>query len=316
MQVVCLLPGLNYLCVTIAKVDNNRTNMNNILVPYDFDPQTDQAFDQAIHLAKHIGCGITLLYVHEQQGFLASLFSQEQKEEILERISDQMDAVAANMTIKSGVDIGVRIEMGRVYSVIADVANETDAAFIVMATRSHESSVNKSLLVGANTSRIIRSARCPVITIGGKNHYDGCRKIMLPVDHYSDVEQKVQWAVKLAGIYGAQVNVAAALCRDYKERVREKIRAKADAVHKMISKAGIGCSLDIFETEAVEKEAARSLLDYAKKTGDIDLIIIMTQRGPSIIEFFVDPQAQDIIRRSEIPVMSIVPHEASGKGKK
>ncbi|HPF63952.1 universal stress protein [Lentimicrobium sp.] len=288
--------------------------MNNILVPYDFDPQTDLAFDQAIHLARHTKSSITLLYVHEQQDFLSSLFSQEQNEEMLEKISDQMDAVAANMSFRSGVDISVRLEVGRVYSVIVDVAGETGAEFIVMGTRSFESSARDSnRMAGANTSRVIRAAHCPVITIGGRTHYDGCRTILLPLDHHAETGQKVKWAIKLAGIYGAQVRVVGAMSMEQKERVREKIRRQVVSVHDQIKNAGIGCEAEVLEVQAAEKDIVASLLNYAQSKGDIDLIIIMTQQESAIVEFFVDSSAQEFIRRSDIPVMSVVPKESAGK---
>jgi nucleotide-binding universal stress UspA family protein len=277
--------------------------MNYILVPYDFDPQTDLAFDQAIHLARHTKSRIILLYVHEHQGFLSSLFSQEQNEEMLEKISDQMDAVAANMSFKSGVDISVRLEIGRIYSVIVDVARETGAEFIVMGTRSLESSARGNYrMAGANTSRVIRSAHCPVITIGGRTHYDGCRTIMLPIDHHAE-----------AGIYGARVRVVAALSLEQKDRSRDKIRRQVENVHDQIKNAGIGCETEVLEAQAGEKDIVSSLLDYANRTGDIDLIIIMTQQESAIVEFFVDSGAQEFIRKSDIPVMSVVPRDASSK---
>lgn len=288
--------------------------MNYILVPYDFDPQTDLAFDQAIHLARHTKSRIILLYVHEQQGFLSSLFSQEQNEEMLEKISDQMDAVAANMSFKNGVDISVRLEIGRIYSVIVDVARETGAEFIVMGTRSLESSARGNYrMAGANTSRVIRSAHCPVITIGGRTHYDGCRTIMLPIDHHAETGQKVKWAIKLAGIYGARVRVVAALSLEQKDRSRDKIRRQVENVHDQIKNAGIGCETEVLEAQAGEKDIVSSLLDYANRTGDIDLIIIMTQQESAIVEFFVDSGAQEFIRKSDIPVMSVVPRDASSK---
>ncbi len=58
-----------------------------------------------------------------------------------------------------------------------------------------------------------------------------------------------------------------------------------------------------------EKTAVPTLLDYAAKKGDVDLIVIMTQQESAIVEFFIDSIAQEMIRRSGIPVMSVVPKE-------
>ncbi|WP_367327709.1 universal stress protein, partial [Lentimicrobium sp.] len=156
-------------------------------------------------------------------------------------------------------------------------------------------------------------AHCPVITIGGRTHYDGCRTILLPLDHHAETGQKVKWAIKLAGIYGAQVRVVGAISMEQKERVREKIRRQVVSVHDQIKNAGIGCEAEVLEVQAAEKDIVASLLNYAQSKGDIDLIIIMTQQESAIVEFFVDSSAQEFIRRSDIPVMSVVPKESAGK---
>jgi len=284
--------------------------MNNILVPYDFDPQSDLAFEQAIHLARHTHSGITLLYVHETHGILSGLFSSEQREEMLERISDQMDAVAAKMSFRSGIDINVRLETGRIYTVIVDVASEMQAEFIVMGTRSFEPEPAGGIrMAGANASRVIRSARCPVITIGGKTHYDGCRTILLPVELNRESTQKIKWAIRLAAIYEARVRVVATHEPDKSGRIKERLAKQVSAVRDQISKAGIPGEADLLEVRQGEKTAVPTLLDYAEKKGDVDLIVIMTQQESAIVEFFIDSMAQEMIRRSEIPVMSVVPKE-------
>ena len=50
-------------------------------------------------------------------------------------------------------------------------------------------------------------------------------------------------------------------------------------------------------------------LKYAADQGDIDLIMIMTQKEVGFIDYFMDSNAQEMIRNSEIPVMSIAPKE-------
>ena len=105
---------------------------------------------------------------------------------------------------------------------------------------------------------------------------------MLPIDHHAETGQKVKWAIKLAGIYGARVRVVAALSLEQKDRSRDKIRRQVENVHDQIKNAGIGCETEVLEAQAGEKDIVSSLLDYANRTGDIDLIIIMTQQESAI----------------------------------
>lgn len=284
--------------------------MNKILVPYDFNQQASLALEQAIHLARQTGSGITLLYVNELPGFVSSLFSERQDNELLEKINDELDTVAAKISIRSGIDTDIRVQRGRVYSTIMDVADEISAGFIVMGTRSKDpSDDDRKQMVGRNASRIIRMARCPVITIGGNVHFEGCRSILLPLDLTRETRQKVSWAISMAKIYGAKIKAVSALWSINDEEIKSKLRSQMDIVQSHIQEAGVTCITKIIETKTNENTAVPALLEYAKNEGDVDLIIIMTQQESSFVDFFVGSHAQEFIRISDIPVMSVVPKE-------
>jgi len=71
----------------------------------------------------------------------------------------------------------------------------------------------------------------------------------------------------------------------------------------------IKCETEIVEIAGGQTDLGPTILDYANKQGDIDLIIIMTQQENRLTEFFIGSAAQQIIRQSEIPVMSIIPKD-------
>ena len=286
--------------------------MHNILVPYDFNAQASLALDQAIHLARKTGSGITLLYVNELPGFVSALFSEKQDEELLEKISDELDTVAAKISIKSGIATDIKIQQGRVYSTILDVADEIMAGFIVMGTRSKDPlDKDRNPMVGRNTSRIIRMATCPVITIGGNIHFEGCRSILLPLDLTRETRQKVGWAISMAKIYGAGIKMVSALWSVHDDDIVARLSAQMSIVQTHIEESGVTCSSKIIETKTSEKTGVPSMLEYALNEGDIDLIIIMTQQESALVEFFIGSHAQEFIRNSSIPVMSVVPKDLS-----
>lgn len=284
--------------------------MDNILVPFDFNRQSEYALEQAVHLAKHTQSKITLLYVHESQGFLASLFNDDRDEELLEKINDQLDSVAARTSLKSGVYVDATLQTGRIYTVINRVAEEINAKFIVLGTRSSDGDdPERKRMLGANTSRVIRSAVCPVITISGTTHYDGCRSILLPLDLTKETRQKVGWAIEMAKIYGAKIRAVSALWSLDDPEVVNRLNFQINHVKNFIEETGLECEAEIIESPKGEKTHVPAILDYARSKGDVDLIVIMTQQEFSIVEFFVGSHAQEFIRSSEIPVISIVPKE-------
>jgi len=284
--------------------------MNNILVPYDFNPQSVLALDWSLQLAKMLHCNVTMLYVNELQGIISSVFSKEQDEELLEKIGDEMDTTAAKLSLGSGLDVEARIQQGRVYSVILDVAAELQSAFIVMGSRSNDpDDHDQKPMVGRNTSRVIRMAKCPVISIGGTYLPDNCNSVLLPLDLTKETLQKTTWAITMAKIFGAGIKAVSALWSVNNPEIMARLILQMDKVKETIEAAGVRCTTHIIETRSGEKTAVPSILDYAAKEGDVGLMVIMTQQESALVEFFVGSHAQEFIRLSTIPVMSVVPEE-------
>ncbi|MDD3743347.1 MAG: universal stress protein [Lentimicrobiaceae bacterium] len=278
-----------------------------ILVPYDFDAQTDKALQQAVHLASHSSGSITLLYVFEGQSIISAIFGNDRKKEMFGMLADKLEALAVSLSLKTGIDVNVRLEQGRIGHEIAAVAKDLAVDMIVMGTRSSNFAEDEIPEIGANTSRVIRLASCPVISISGTMHYDGLRMIMLPFDHHPETTQKVDWAIKMAQIYGAGIHLVSALPALASPQEKTEATTHMDKAEIAIKAAGISYFKTHIEPVTGDKTLVNDLLTYAASAGDIDLIVIMTQRGPAFVDFFVDSQAQEFIRRSNIPVMTIVP---------
>lgn len=284
--------------------------MSTILVPFDFNKQSELALEQAVNLAKHTNSKITLLYVTEFPGFLTSLFADGKDEEMLEKINDHLDSIAARISLRSGVDVEATMQKCRIYTTINKVADEIKANYIVMGTRSSDGNdPERKRMLGANTSRVIRAASCPVITISGESHYEGCRSILLPLDLTKETKQKVGWAIEFAKIYNAKIRAVSALWSVNDPEIISKLDMQMNQVKKFIQDTGLECEAEIIESPKGEKTHVPAILDYARTKGDVDLIVIMTQQEFSIVEFFVGSHAQEFLRSSEIPVVSIVPRE-------
>lgn len=283
--------------------------MNKILIPIDFQKQSQPALVQSYNLAHLLSAELVLLYVHEQTSFFTGLFSQEQQNELLNRIEERLSEMAAAVTNETQLVVSTRIETGRIYSKILDVANEINASYIIMGTHSTPDGVDDEKQIGANTSRVIRLAKCPVITINNDHNYNGCRSILLPLDLTKETRQKVTIAIEIARLYKANIKVVSALWSKNDAQVIGRLYQQISQVNTFITEAGIQCSSEIIESEGNERTLVPSILKYASQQGDIDLIIIMTQQENGMIEFFVGSHAQEIIRLSEIPVLSVVPKD-------
>jgi len=283
--------------------------MNKILIPVDFQEQSLLALLQSYNLARRIDAEIVLLYVHEQPGILASLFSKDQHNEILSKIDEKLAELAGKTSLISGLKITYQLEKGRIYSKIIDVAREIRADYIIMGTHSSETGEEKEMRVGANASKVIRSAICPVITFNTKHPYNECRNILLPVDLAKETSQKITQCIEIAKIYGAGIKVVTAIWTKNNPEIKYMLHQQGEKLTDIIKEAGIACTFEIVECDNGENALVPAILDYATKQGDIDLVLILTQQEVGIVEYFVGSHAQEFIRLSLIPVMSINPEE-------
>ena len=281
-----------------------------ILVPIDFEPQSLIALEQSYNLARLLPAEIVLLHVYDPPAGLRSFFGTSHDGSIVEKLGSDLAELAAKVQAETGLTVTTRVETGRIYTKILEAAEKCEARFIIMGTHSQPELPGDEVgVMGANSSRVLRSAKCPVITINAKHHYDGCRNILLPLDLTAESRQKVTWAISIAKIYGAGIKVVSGIWSKNDPAVHSRLKFLAAQVRQLIDQAGIPCTAEIVEDVENEKALIPTVLRYAEQQGDIDLIMIMTQEESGMIEFFMGSRAQEFVRLSPVPVMCIAPKE-------
>ncbi len=283
---------------------------NSLLIPLDFNEQSMIALEQSYNMAKLLGYEIVLLYVLEESDLFSGFLSTEQNQDVIVRINQRLEETAAEVSRKSGVKVTPILSRGKVASTILKTARDYNARFILMGT--NDSSERLRLdrnQIGANTSRVIRQAEIPVISVNGKHHHSGCRSILLPLDLTKETRQKVTYAIEMAKLFGANIKAVSVLWDKNDRDIIQQLELQMNQVRKFISEVNIPCTTEIIEINGSSADLGPTILDYARRQGDVDLIIIMTQQENRLTEFFIGSAAQQIIRQSEIPVMSIIPKD-------
>ena len=288
------------------------TNLRyNILVPMDFSLHSEYALDQAIKVAKLTNGVIHLLYVHQdKKGVLSKLFSQEHTDLFDEAVLDKLNKLSKEKNLETGVDIDCELKHSKsVASKIIEVADEKKSAMIVIGKgRLYDEGV-ESFIIGSVTSRVIRYSKVPVITMGVSCQVDSCRNIMLPLDLSKDTRQKVSWGIQMAKIFGADIKVVSALWDKNKPEVVNPLMAQMKQVENFISEAGVKVSSKIVESTEDAKSLVPIMMKYIENEGNIDMVLIMTQQENDISNFFLGSTATEFIRKSKVPIMSIIPRE-------
>ena len=275
-----------------------------ILVPIGFSDQSMVALGQALNLAKIKNSDVVLLSVIEEQSMIQSLFLDDNSHELQQKVKEKLEGIASEYSAKYGVDVDAMVAKGKVYEQINEVADMISADLIIMGTNGTNGGIKK--LIGSNAERVVRLAHCPVITIKGKNHRDGCENIILPLDLEKQTKEKVTYALEYARYWDATIRIVSVILSDNQE-VRDKLTRNIKQVEKFIKDAGVRCTAELISGEK-KQTLGDFVFEYEKKF-DADLIMIMTKKEELSLSTNISVTARYIINNSDIPVMSIRPKE-------
>lgn len=280
-----------------------------ILVPVDFSASTETTLGHAVMLAKHMGLPIVLMHAIETHfsGFnLAELaLHSDSRENAIYDLVEQRLKKRVQQLEEIGLQADFKIEFGSVHKSVTQVANDVNAAYIVVGA--HGQSGFEEFLIGSNTFRLCATAPCPIITVQQNDAQRNLpyKKIVLPIDTSFYTRQKVKHTADMAAAFGAAVHVLGVSSEE-----------DADSVHhvQIILKQVLAYLNDRgIKAESNEEYGANptdAAIVYAKAI-HADLIAIMTEQEPSIQSLIMGEYAQQMINRSPIPVISFRPHEVS-----
>lgn len=278
-----------------------------IVVPMDFSEQAMIALGQSYNFAREYNAEVLLVHVMEEGGILPKIVTAKHLAEMKKDIQKRLDKIAEDTSRKSKITVDTMIAKGKVYEKIIEVADMVGALMIIMGSNSRKKL--RARFIGSNALRVVREASCPVITIKGKHHREGCKNIVLPLDLSKETKDKVRHAIDVAklGAFKAAIRVVSVL-QGKDEFLVNRLTRQLDQVKAFIQKQGVECSAEIIKTEKGGDTLAHCIIDYANKV-EGDLLIIMTQQEANFTRMFIGSTAQEVVNNSDIPVMSIIPKE-------
>ncbi len=281
----------------------------NFLVPIDFRPESELALEYAASVALKVEATLHLVYILEEESALLKLVLKDnQRDMILRGAADMLDEIAGKVLTGKNIPFTTKVKQGKVYKMIIEMAGEVKADFIFMG-RTDSSDMMKNL-AGTNTMHIIRGADVPVITLHKKPEFFGCSHIILPLDLAKQTLKQASNAVAVARILDARITILSILREDSKSK-EIKIIQKLDEIRTKIISLDIDCNVQLITNTIT---APHVILNDAVRELDGDLVMIMTQQELQMTEYFIGSVAQDIINRSDFPVLSINPLVREEKG--
>ena len=141
--------------------------LNRILVPIDFSVHSKNALRYAVPLARQFDASLHLVYVVEPTVYPADLgFGQvvypSFEEELIDKGKKELESlIREEFAGSAGATATVRT--GKPHQEILLEAEERGVDMIVVATHGHTGV--EHMLFGSTAERIVRNAKCPVLTI-------------------------------------------------------------------------------------------------------------------------------------------------------
>lgn len=137
-----------------------------LLVPLDFSEHSEHALDIAVEMAASLGAQVHLVHAYELPVGPAMAYGIAFPEEVTEKVRD----AAARRLSKAwqevegaGLEGETHLVPGTPAEAIAATAERISADLVVMGTRGL--SGLKHVLLGSVAERVLRLARCPVLTV-------------------------------------------------------------------------------------------------------------------------------------------------------
>jgi nucleotide-binding universal stress UspA family protein len=281
--------------------------MIHILIPYDFSKMAIHALDfvtklsspytklhlTLIHVIEYplntsvstLGGGMDPLSDYQNQVYFRDLV--EQKKVDLARIKDKLSS--------SSYSMDTRVAVGVIFREIAEVIEELKPDLLVMG--SSGSSGWEEFWIGSTTEKIVRTAKCPVLTIKGETDPLTLKKIVF-ASNFKEMDIAVAARIKtMQLLFNSEFYfVSITTPGDFKTS-----REANSQLEKCIAKF----KFENIHTQIYNSVSEESgILEFADDIG-ADLIAMTTHGRTGILHLLTGSIAEDVVNHSKRPVWTL-----------
>jgi nucleotide-binding universal stress UspA family protein len=277
--------------------------MKKILVPTDFSKIATNALDEAVNIAKKTSADIVLLHVIEEgssesMNVTADYTTDDPQEQIfmlklIKKSLSKLDEIIANPAY-AGISFYTELRLGNAFHGITNIIDAHQVDLVVMGTTG--SSGIQELLVGSNAEKVVRHAKCPVLTINDKADTSSYEHIVLATGM---LEKETELVTMVKGIqkqYGSQIHLLWINTPNNFERDKHTKNGLKDFASKHdLSNYTINIYNDVTEEEGIVCFAADM---------NADMIAMVTHRRTGIAHLIAGSIAEDVVNHSKRPVLT------------
>ena len=269
--------------------------MKPIIVGTDFSEGSYMALELAIDVANRFQSDIILIWARREK----LLFNDEQLSVMTNLAEDKLQSLCDKYqpALKYG-KLRWQITNGKVAPALSTTATRELASMIIIGTNG--ASGFETYWMGSQAVRIVQDSPCPVLTVRqGYDFHKQLERIVVPIRINANSRQKVPPAASMAKIFDSEVRILGLLdMKEDESALRTYVQQSVD----YLEKEGIRYQTEI----RPYSNYCDTVLNFANEI-KADLITINTEQDRVISQIFLGTNAQQIVHRSQIPVLCIHP---------
>lgn len=278
--------------------------MKTILVPTDFSEQADNAMDLAAQIARKSGAKILIVNVIEgirnfsfnTMGQTESIMGEEAF--IVRKLIEKVKERLSNLVLEDayeGLDLTTEVLMGSPYESISKLIAHHDADLVVMGTKGVGGL--EEVLIGSNTEKVVRYAKCPVITVKEKVNLNQIRNIVFASNLQDEQTELIERLKVIQKITDATIHLVKVNTPNHFSTQR----LMQEEFGQFIAKYELSNATTSIYNEATEEDG---ILYFAEDLGAC-MIALGTHGRTGILHLLSGSIAEDLVNHATIPVWTL-----------
>ncbi len=288
-----------------SQIKLSSVSFNNILLATDFSPESLNALQYAVSLAKRYGATIFLTHALPPESSLAAAEPRPAPSDTMRHNAEQNMASLESREDLRRCPHEVIVRSGDTWQVISQVLSNKKIDLVVVGTHGHGGI--KKLFLGSTAESVVRHATCPVLTVGPHvrpAQLDRFGQILYATDFSTGSRRALTYALSLAeGDRGKLTLLHVIQCDTvsesqlltWKQQDREKLSAmippEVDLAYAPEIEVGIG----IPEAEIVRLANSRKA----------ELIVMGSHSGGAVSTHVPWTAVHHILQHAPCPVLTL-----------
>lgn len=279
--------------------------MKKILVPVDFSKTSIIALEAAFDIAKKDGADIIVLHVVEEATSESYRISGEWKSQnwedkiftyrLLEKAKAQLEKLVMEPRFNAVKIVG-ELRLGNPFHGMNSIISAHKVDLIVMGTKGQTKL--EEMIIGTNTQKVVRHARCPILTVHRKPTSSSYKNIVYATTMSKDEEVFSRIVKRTQQLYNSTIHIVRINTPADFQRDREVKAYMEKFAKKLFFK---NYTINVYNDTSPEE----GIINFADSINS-DMIAMATHGRTGLAHMMAGSVAENVVGHSNKPVLTFV----------